>query len=45
MEVMSTLHGSTPSFRRRAEGCVPLDGTIASARDLLKSTYLLLEPP
>ncbi|KAL6332110.1 hypothetical protein AAG906_020792 [Vitis piasezkii] len=44
VEVMSTLHGSAPSLRRRAEGCVPREGTIASARDLLKSTYLLLEP-
>lgn len=45
MEVITTLHGSAPSLRRRAEGCVPPEGTIASVRDLLKSTYLLLEPP
>ena len=36
VEMMTTLHGNTPSFWRRAEGCVPQDGTIASARDLLK---------
>ena len=36
--VMTTLHGSAPSFRRRAGGCVPSDGTIAFAMDLLKST-------
>ena len=45
MEVMTTLHGSTPSLRRHAEGCVPSEGMIASARDLLKSTLLLLESP
>ncbi|KAL6335048.1 hypothetical protein AAG906_026428 [Vitis piasezkii] len=32
---MTTLHGSTPSLRRRVEGCVPPEGMIASARDLL----------
>ncbi|KAL6343300.1 hypothetical protein AAG906_022375 [Vitis piasezkii] len=26
VEVMTTLHGSAPSLRRRAEGCVPLGG-------------------
>ncbi|RVW32710.1 Transposon Ty3-I Gag-Pol polyprotein [Vitis vinifera] len=26
VEVMTTLHGSAPSLRRRAEGCVPLEG-------------------
>ncbi|RVW66336.1 Transposon Ty3-I Gag-Pol polyprotein [Vitis vinifera] len=35
VEVMTTLHGSTPSSWRRAEGCVPPEGTIASARDPL----------
>ena len=51
MEVMTTLHGSASSFQRRADGCippegmVPLEGMIASARDLLKSTLILLEPP
>ncbi|RVW39438.1 hypothetical protein CK203_106566 [Vitis vinifera] len=34
VEVMTTLHGSAPSLRRRAEGCVPPEGMIASARDL-----------
>ena len=42
---MTTLHGSAPSLWRRAEGCVPPEGTIASARDLLKSTHFLLGPP
>ncbi|KAJ9683815.1 hypothetical protein PVL29_016354 [Vitis rotundifolia] len=32
---MTTLHGSAPSLRRRAEGCVLPEGTIASARDPL----------
>ncbi|RVW98084.1 Pro-Pol polyprotein [Vitis vinifera] len=32
-------------FFRRADGCVPSEGTIASARDLLKSTHIHLEPP
>ena len=45
VEVMTTLHGSAPSLRRRAEGCVLAEGTIAFARDLLKSTHLLLGPP
>ena len=44
VEVMTILHGSAPSLRRRAESCVPSEGTIASARDLLKSTYFLSEP-
>ena len=35
VEVMTTLHRSALYFRRRAKGCVPLEGTIASARDLL----------
>ncbi|RVW63933.1 hypothetical protein CK203_056792 [Vitis vinifera] len=26
VEVMTTLHGSAPSLRRHAEGCVPLEG-------------------
>ncbi|RVX02301.1 hypothetical protein CK203_028396 [Vitis vinifera] len=30
---MITLHGSTPSLWRRAEGCVPPKSTIAFARD------------
>ena len=45
MEVMTTLHGSTLSLRRHAEGSVPSEGMIASAMDLLKSTLILLEPP
>ncbi|RVW76932.1 hypothetical protein CK203_051537 [Vitis vinifera] len=45
VEVMTTLHGSTPSLLRRAEGCVPLEGMNSSARDLLKSTHIHLEPP
>ena len=45
VEVMTTLHGSAPSLQRCAEGCVPSEGTIAFARDLLKSTHLFLEPP
>ncbi|KAL6315422.1 hypothetical protein AAG906_000536 [Vitis piasezkii] len=43
VEVMTTLHGSAPSLRRRAEGCIPSEGMIASARDLLKSTHIHLE--
>ena len=45
VDVMTTLHGSVPSLRRRAEGCIPPDGMIASARDLLKSTHIHLELP
>ncbi|RVW58595.1 hypothetical protein CK203_114024 [Vitis vinifera] len=45
VEVMTTLHGSAPSLRRRAEGCVSPEGTIASARDPLKSIHIHLEPP
>ncbi|RVW87638.1 hypothetical protein CK203_041207 [Vitis vinifera] len=43
VEVMNTLHGSVPSLRRRAKGCVPSEGMIASARDPLKSTPLLFK--
>ena len=32
VEVMTTLHGSAPSLRRRVGGCVSLEGTIAFAR-------------
>ena len=42
MEVMTTLHGSAPSLRRRAEGCVPSEGMIASARDPLKSNWFFI---
>ena len=45
VEVMTTLHGGTLSLWRHVEGCVPPKGTIASARDILKSTHFLLEPP
>ena len=45
MEVMTTLHGSALSLQRHVEGYVPLEGMIASTRDLLKSTHFLLEPP
>ncbi|RVW92803.1 hypothetical protein CK203_042611 [Vitis vinifera] len=45
VEVMTTLHGSTPSPWRRAEGCVPPEGTIASARDPLTRPFYLIEPP
>ena len=45
MEVMTTLHGSAPSLLSRAEGCIPSEGMIVSARDLLKSTLIHLEPP
>ena len=44
VEVMTTLHGNTPSLRGRVEGCVPPEGTIASTRDVLKSTHIHLEP-
>ena len=33
VEVMTTLHGSAPSLRRHAKGCVPSKGMITSARD------------
>ena len=42
MEVMTTLHGSAPSIWRHAEGCVPLEGTIVSTMNFLKSTIFLL---
>ena len=47
MELMTTLHGSAPSFQRRVGGCVPLEGTIAPARDPFKRlpTLVFLEPP
>ena len=44
MEVMTTLHGSALSLRRRVEDYIPSEGMIASARDLLKSTLIILEP-
>ena len=47
VELMTTLHGSVPSLRRRVGGCVPLEGTIAHARDPFKRllTLIFLEPP
>ena len=45
MEVMTTLHGSTSSPWRRVEGCVPLEGMIASTRDALPHPFYLIEPP
>ena len=33
VEVMTTLHGSAPSLRKRVGGCIPLEGTISSSRD------------
>ena len=45
VEVMTTLHGSTSSPSRRAEGCVPPEGTIASARDPLTHPFYPIEPP
>ncbi|WKA05098.1 hypothetical protein VitviT2T_023083 [Vitis vinifera] len=38
---MTTLYGSTLSLWKHAEGCVPLKGMVASARDSLKFTPLL----
>ncbi|KAL6343222.1 hypothetical protein AAG906_021133 [Vitis piasezkii] len=45
VKVMTILHGSPPSLQRRAKGCLPPEGMIVSARDTLKSTIPLLEPP
>ena len=45
VEVMTTLHGSTPSSQRCIEGCVPLEGMIASARDPLTHPFCLMDPP
>ncbi|RVW12041.1 hypothetical protein CK203_087291 [Vitis vinifera] len=42
VEVMTTCMEAPRLFLRRAEGCVPLEGMIASARDLLKSTHIHL---
>ena len=38
VEVMTTLHGSTPSLQRCAGGCALSESTIVSTRDPLKST-------
>ena len=40
VEVMTNLYGSTPSPWRCEEGCVPLEGMIASARDPLTHQFL-----
>ena len=45
VEVMTTLHGSTPSLWRCSGGYVLAMGMIASTKDLLKFTHLILEPP
>ena len=45
VEVMNTLHGSTPSLQRRAGGYIPPMGTIASAKDPFQPTLLFLESP
>ncbi|RVW62780.1 hypothetical protein CK203_058917 [Vitis vinifera] len=45
VEVMTTLHGSTPSLFEACRWLRTPEGTIASARDLLKSTHIHLEPP
>ena len=37
------LHESTPFPWRRAEGCVPQEGTIASARDPLTHPFYPIE--
>ena len=44
VEVMTTLHRSIPSPWRRVEGCVPSEGTIASARDPLAHPFYLIDP-
>ena len=45
VELMTTLHESAPSLRRRVGGCVPLEGTIAHARDPFKNPTFFLVPP
>ena len=45
VEVMTTLHGSTSSPWRRAEGCVPSEGMIAFDKDPLTHPFYLIEPP
>ena len=45
VEVMTTLHGNTLSLRRGVEGCVPLEGTIAYAKDPLTHPFYFIEPP
>ena len=45
VEVMTTLHGSSPSPWRRVEGRVLSDGTFISAKDPLTHPFYLIEPP
>ena len=45
VEMITILHGSAPSLRKREEGSISSEGMIAFARDLLKSTHIHLEPP
>ena len=45
VELMTTLHGSAPSLRRRVGGCVPSEGMIAPTRDPFKSPIFILVPP
>ncbi|RVW92754.1 hypothetical protein CK203_042621 [Vitis vinifera] len=45
VEMMTPCMEAPRLFLRRADGCVLPEGTIASARDLLKSTHIHLEPP
>ncbi|RVW59144.1 hypothetical protein CK203_105261 [Vitis vinifera] len=48
VEVMTTLHGSAPSLRRRAEGCVPPEGfppyTWVHLRAFRASVAAVLDP-
>ncbi|RVW80502.1 DEAD-box ATP-dependent RNA helicase 51 [Vitis vinifera] len=48
VEVMTTLHGSAPSLRRRAEGCIPLEGlppyTWVHLRAFRASVAAILDP-
>ena len=43
VELMTTLHGSTLSLRRRIGGYIPPEGMIASTKDPLKSTPFLFK--
>ena len=44
VDVMTTLHRSTPFLWRHAKRCVPPEGIIAFAKDPWKSTFILLKP-
>ena len=39
VELMTTLHGSSPFLQRRIEDCVPLEGTIALLNGCPKSQH------